>query len=104
MTELIIENSASLYEPIKVSIDGKDFFVRPLGRKKMGELSAFDDKVRENPDLVYERLEFVLDQKPGTFDDLVIEIVLEISAFIITQIYNRKRKKVMEPGNKESKK
>ena len=104
MTELIIENSTSLFEPIKVSVDGKDFFVRSLDRKGMKTLSAYDDKLRKNPELTYERLEFVLDKKPGTFDDWPIEIVNEVSGFIIMQIYSRKRKKVMNPGNKDSKK
>ena len=103
MAELIIEDIKSLFDPITVRFGGKVYAVRYLDRKAMGLLDAYDKKLSGNPDVMYERLEFIFDVKPGTFDNLESSVVAEISGFVIKQLYTRKRKKVMEPGKKESK-
>ena len=102
MAELIIENKASLYEPIKIVIDGVEYFVRSFDKKGIAELHEYDGKLSGNPAVLYERLEFILAQKPGTFSHLISEVVTEVSNFVIAKLYSRK--KVTAPGNKESKK
>ena len=103
MAELIIEDIKSLFDPITVRFGGKVYTVRYLDRKAMRLLDAYDKKLSGNPDVMYERLESIFDVKPGTFDHLESSVVAEISGFVIKQLYTRKRKKVMEPGKKESK-
>jgi hypothetical protein len=104
MAELIIEDTTSLYDPITVSLEGKVYLVRQMDRKALRDLDAWDKKLRDSPDVVYQRLEFIFDVKPGAFDHLEPRLVAEMSGFVIKELYKATRKKVMEPGNKGLKK
>ena len=104
MAELIFEEITSVYDPIIVKLAGKVFTVRQMDRKNLKQLDEWDKKIANNPDAVYQRLEFVFDVKPGTFDDLEPRMVGEISGFVIKELYKATRKKVTEPGKSESKK
>ena len=72
--------------------------------RALRDLDAWDKKLKDSPDVVYQRLEFIFGVKPGTFDYIEPRLAAEMSSFVIKELYKATRKKVMEPGKKESKK
>ena len=104
MAELIFEEITSVYEPTTVNLAGKVYTVRQMDRKNLKKLDDWDNKIKDDPDAVYQRLEFIFDVKPGTFDHIDPRMVGEISAFVMKELYKATRKKVTEPGKSESKK
>jgi hypothetical protein len=98
MPRLKIDTKKSLYEPLEIEINGKVFQAKAIDRdilKKIRELDAETGK--GNLDAAYQRLELLIG-KHKFIDDLKLENLIEITEFVIRNIFRPTKLEKNSPG------
>lgn len=103
MPRLKIDTKKSLYDPIEVEIDGKIFPVKKINRETIQQIQKFDEETGNgNIDAAYQRLELFIG-KHDVIAKLALEDLIEITNFIVTNLFRpkKKEKNLQRSGDKK---
>ena len=99
-------DTASLHDPVEIEIDGQTYAARRLTGKTLKEIEALDERVKGGDmSAMYDRLAYFLpDAKPKTIEALEITDVVNITKFIIENVFKAKgeEKNAPKPGDDKS--
>lgn len=93
--------SLPLYEPGEVEIDGKVYKLRPMNRQQFRRLCEIDKKadaaeaagdIYAPVEAAYELAQLYIDAPPEVIDELPLEQIKEISAFVNSLVRSTKKK------------
>ena len=103
MPRLTIDTKKSLFEPVEVEINGKVFKVKKIDRETLKKITELDIETQAgNLDAAYRRLELMIG-KQAVVSSLAIEELIEITQFIIGNIFRPSKQEKNLPGPGEEK-
>jgi hypothetical protein len=87
MPTLKIDTKKSLYDPIKIDIDGKVYKVKKITRPMLKKIGEYDKAVVEGDlESAYKRLELFIG-KHKVLNELNLNELIEITNYIITNLF-----------------
>lgn len=82
----------TIYKPLTVQIEGKDYPVRRLNRHRCGELMSFQEKLTDAAqkgtfDILYDEVALLVDAPREVIDELDLTQVRDITRWLIEALF-----------------